>query len=157
MYEWYEKERLWNIDMNRSFYEDYSIGELGIEYEIIIFENDLYRFVIEPLDSNEVLCYKLYRKDKEIYDICRISFFSNSYIETSSNNTFRLNNEELFLINQIIDSPTIMNKVIETLNNSVYSLVFDTNGSEVVRNNDYEKLSNLWNPIDVSQIHLYQL
>lgn len=157
MYEWYEEERLWNIDMNRSFYEDYTIGELGIEYEIIIFENDLYRFVIEPLDSNEVLCYKLYRKDKEIYDICRISFFSNSYIETSGNNTFRLNSEELFLINQIINSPTIMNKVIETLNNSVYSLVFDTNGSEVVRNNDYGKLSNLWNPIDVSQVHLYQL
>lgn len=153
MYEWYEKERLWNIDINRSFYEDSSIGELGIEYEFVILENELYRIVIEPLDSDYITGYKIYKKDKEIYDICRISFFESKYIETQNSNKFNLNPQELFMFNQIIDSPNIMRKVLDIINNEVSMLIFEDE-TQGVRNNEYEKLSKLWQPISLDQIKL---
>lgn len=151
MYEWYEKERLWNIDINRSFYEDSTIGELGIEYEFVILENELYRIVIEPLDSDYIAGYKIYKKDKEIYDICRISFFEGKYIETQNSNKFSLNPQELFMFNQIIDSPNVMRTVLDTINNEVSLLIFEDE-TQNVRNNDYKKLSRLWQPISLDQI-----
>lgn len=155
MYEWYENEGLWNIDMNRSFYEDYSIGELGIEYEYLVFENELYRITLEPLDSDHIVCFKIYKKDKPIYDICRISFFEDLYLYTSKNNNFKLNVLEEFMFNQIIDSPSIMREPIDTMNSEMKLLIFEDE-TQNVRNNDYEKLSKLWKPISLDQIREYR-
>lgn len=158
MYEWYEDEGLWNIDINRSFYEDFSIGEFGIEDEVVILENDLYRFTLEPLNSEEILCYKIYKKDKEIYDICRISFFKESYIESNVGNSFKLNQNELFFFNQLIDSPTVMLSSLEDINNNVSDMVFEEDENHnLVRNNKYEKLSKLWNNISLDQILQYKI
>ena len=105
------------------------------------------------MDSDYIVGYKIYKKDKEIYDICRISFFEGKYIETQNSNKFSLNSQELFMFNQIIDSPNIMRNVLDTINSEVSMLIFEDETHDV-SNNDFEKLSRLWQPISLDQIKL---
>lgn len=134
MYEWYENVKLFNMDINRSYYEDKGLKEIGILNEINIFESDMYLITFAFMDSEDIACFKIYKKDKPIYDICRVSAKKNEYIfPLNSKNTFLLNSNELFLLNEVLSSNALYNK-IDSIN-------FEAN--EVIAQ-EYEYFSKFW-------------
>lgn len=131
--------QLLNLDINRDLYTDESIGEYPPIMETLIFENEIYRISFSPLDNkDEILCYRIYKKDTEVYHVCRISFFEDKYIE-SKMNTFRLNEFELYLFNQILSSYGNMTKAIESYNLEM---------QKVLAFGDFDNIKEIWKPIN---------
>ena len=122
-----------NYIYNNSIYTDKSIGEIDTGYEIDVFENDIYKIMVVPtIDVQHLLEIKIYRKNSEIFEICRLDFFKNQYINSSYNKSFRLNSYEIDLINKSTHSNIYMDKILNRINLQL-----------AVLSNSYEIFSNL--------------
>lgn len=141
--------QLLNIDINGDLYTDESIGECDPIMETPIFENEMYRISFSPIDNKDIiLCYRIYKKDSEVYHICRVSFFEDKYID-SKMNTFRLDEYELFLFNQILSSYGTITEALEKYNYEMQ-----------LCSGDFDNLQEIWRPLtfdDVKQNYLLSM